>query len=154
MLDTQSDYALNKVDKTSIVCSSVTGEHIRLTREDFSSDEEFSFWKKWSDDDYHKIELDGRNDGDCLSFEAQQDTPSPSAEDVLLLCFLDEEKAVQRAALKKKLKTLLTPLQFRRLQMYYIERLGAEEIAVLDGVSHQAVSLSLRKAKQIIVNNL
>ena len=92
MLDTQSDYALNKIDKTAIVCPSVTGEHVRLTREDFSSEEEFLRWKSWSDDDYHKIELDGRKDDDCLSFEAQKDTPSPSAENVLLTSLSDLEK--------------------------------------------------------------
>lgn len=154
MLDTQSDYALNKIDKTAIVCPSVTGEHVRLTREDFSSEEEFLLWKGWSDDDYHKIELDGRKDDDCLSFEAQKDTPSPSAENVLLTSLSDLEKAIQRASLREKFEKLLTPLQIRRMQMYYIQHLGTKEIAVLEGVSHQAVSLSLRTAKQIIVNNL
>ena len=62
MFDTHSDYALNKADKNAIVCPSVTGEHIRLTREDFSSEEEFLYWKDWSDNDLHKIENDGQYD--------------------------------------------------------------------------------------------
>ena len=37
MFDSQSDYALNKVDKDAIVCPSVTGGHVRLTLEDFLS---------------------------------------------------------------------------------------------------------------------
>ena len=41
MFDTRSVYALNKLDKDAIVYPSVTGEDIRLTREDFSSEEEF-----------------------------------------------------------------------------------------------------------------
>lgn len=41
MFDKRCDYALNHLDKTAIVCQSVTGKHIRLTREDFSSEEEF-----------------------------------------------------------------------------------------------------------------
>ena len=32
MFNTQSDYALNKLDKEAIVCPSATGVHIRLTR--------------------------------------------------------------------------------------------------------------------------
>lgn len=38
MFDKRSDYALNHLDKTAIVCQSVTGEHIRLTCEDFTSE--------------------------------------------------------------------------------------------------------------------
>ena len=41
MFDTKSDFALNKFDQDAIVCRSVTGVHIRLTREDFASEEEF-----------------------------------------------------------------------------------------------------------------
>lgn len=37
MFDTKSDFALNKLDRESIVCKSVTGVHIRLTREDFAA---------------------------------------------------------------------------------------------------------------------
>ena len=45
MFDTKSDFALNKFDKDAIVCPSATGVHIRLTREDFASEEEFLRWK-------------------------------------------------------------------------------------------------------------
>ena len=41
MFDRNSDYALNKKDPDAIVCKSATGIHIRLTRADFSSAEEF-----------------------------------------------------------------------------------------------------------------
>ena len=51
MFDTKSDYALNKRGKSAIVCSSATGAHIRLTREDFASEEAFKRWKSWSDQD-------------------------------------------------------------------------------------------------------
>ena len=56
MFDRNSDYALNKKDPDAIVCKSSTGVHIRLTRLDFSSQEEFEKWKQWSDDDYHCTE--------------------------------------------------------------------------------------------------
>ena len=60
MFDKRSDYALNKLDKEAIVYPSVTGVHIRLTREDFASEEEFLYWKKLSDGDYKDIESTGR----------------------------------------------------------------------------------------------
>lgn len=56
MFDRNSDYALNKKDPYAIVCKSATGIHIRLTRADFSSAEEFEKWKRWSDENYHAIE--------------------------------------------------------------------------------------------------
>lgn len=84
MFDTRSVYTLNKPDQDAIVYPSVTGEDIRLTREDFSSEEEFLYWKKRSDADYRKIENDGQNDSRCLSLDTQRDTPTPSAEDVVL----------------------------------------------------------------------
>ena len=52
MFDRNSDYALNKKDPDAIVCKSATGIHIRLTRADFSSAEEFEKWKRWSDENY------------------------------------------------------------------------------------------------------
>ena len=59
MFDTKSDFALNKLDRDATVCRSVTGIHIRLTREDFASEEEFLRWKVWSDGDYYDTEKDG-----------------------------------------------------------------------------------------------
>ena len=45
MFNPKSEYALNKLDQDAIVCPSATGIHIRLTREDFDTEEEFRFWK-------------------------------------------------------------------------------------------------------------
>ena len=55
MFDKKSEYALNKYDQDSIIYISVSGR-IRLTRADFSSEEEFLKWKAWSDADYHQTE--------------------------------------------------------------------------------------------------
>lgn len=148
MLDTQSDYALNKVDKASIVCPSVTGEHIRLTREDFASEEEFERWKNWSDDDYHKIELIGRNDDACLSFEAQWDTPAPSAEEMVLASYTAAEKEIQRRQALEQVKSRLTPKQFRRLWMFHVENLSMKEIAAIEKVSIRAIYTSFEIAKR------
>ena len=51
---------LNKMDPEAIVCKSVTAVHIRLTRADFASEEDFQFWKEWSNSDYHNTDKAGR----------------------------------------------------------------------------------------------
>ena len=63
MFDKKSEYALNKHDQDSIIYISVSGR-IRLTRADFSSEEEFLKWKAWSDADYHQTEKKGRSFND------------------------------------------------------------------------------------------
>lgn len=74
MFNTRTDFTLNKFDKNAIVCQSVSGFNIRLTREDFDSEEEFIYWKNWSDCNYKEIDHIGREDDACLSFEAQRTT--------------------------------------------------------------------------------
>lgn len=150
MFDKRSDYALNHLDKTAIVCQSVTGEHIRLTCEDFTSEEEFLQWKSWSDNDYHKIQLAGRNDDGCLSFDALRDTPAPSAEDAFLAPILAAEKTERRQWILEQIRTKLTPKQYRRLCLYYLEGKTQVEIAVAEGITQQRVSKSLIAGEKII----
>lgn len=56
MFNRKSDYALNKKDISAIVYIDVDKHIIRLTREDFSSEDEFLRWKSWSDANYHETE--------------------------------------------------------------------------------------------------
>ena len=150
MFDKHCGYALNRLDKTAIVCQSVTGNHIRLTREDFSSEEEFIYWKTWSDEDYHKIQLAGRKDDDCLSFEELRDAFSPSAEDVLLDAVMAEEARERKKQLLEETRHRLTAKQYRRLCLYYLEGKTQEEIAVAEGITQQRVSKSLIAGEKII----
>ena len=150
MFDKRCDYALNHLDKTAIVCQSVTGEHIRLTREDFSSDEEFTYWKKWSDNDYHKIQLDGRDDDDCLSFDALRDTPAPSAEDVFFAPILAADKAERRQWTLTQVKAKLTKKQYRRLCLYYLKGKDETEIAALENVNQSSISRSISSGMKIV----
>ena len=67
MFNPKSDFALNKRDKDAIVYPSVTGVHTRLVRGDFTSEEEFLYWKALSDSDYKKIEAACRDYNDnCI----------------------------------------------------------------------------------------
>ena len=56
MFDNNNLYVLNKKDRNALVYRDSMGTISRLTRDMFSSDEEFEYWKKWSDEDYHNEE--------------------------------------------------------------------------------------------------
>ncbi len=155
MFESKSDYALNKLDPEAIVCKSVTGVHIRLTREDFSSEEEFRRWKKLSDGDYKDRESAGRGFYDyCVSLGEAWNTTGVSTEDVLLASLLKAEREEQQAALLQQVKSILTETQYRRLWMYFVDGLSVEQIAQRDDVRHQSVSECLSLALEKIVNSL
>ena len=54
MYNKKSDYALNRKNKEAIVSRNAAGEYIKLTKEEFASEEEFAHWKEWSDEDYRR----------------------------------------------------------------------------------------------------
>ena len=133
MFDKKSEYALNKHDQDSIIYISVSGR-IRLTRADFSSEEEFLKWKAWSDADYHQTEKKGRSFNDNR---------------VALDDYLDVVGAVQSAEdefFSELLKADVQAKQYRRIWLYYAERKSVTEIARLEGVTKASVSLSLARA--------
>ena len=150
MFDTRSVYALNKLDKDAIVYPSVTGEDIRLTREDFSSEEEFLYWKKKSDANYHKTENDGQNDSRCLSLDTQRDTQAPSAEDAVFAPYIAAEQAEQRREMLERIRSRLTEKQYRRLRLYYLEDMTEAEIAALEGITQQRISKSIISGTNIV----
>jgi len=161
MFDVRSDFALNKAKEDTIVCKSVTGVHTELKQEDFSSAEEFLWWKKWSDDDYQKIEAAGRDDNECCSLNPELDSTGLSVEDELVAAQdkADVDIAQRKTAQEMQdkvaaIREILTKKQFRRLWMYYVDGLTEAEIAALENVSQQRVSMSLRLAKREIVNKL
>ena len=141
---------MNKFDKDAIVCPSATGVHIRLTREDFASEEEFLYWKELSDSDYHKRELVGWNDSRSLSLETQRDCPLMSAEVIVFAPYLAAEQAEQRRRLLEQVRRCLTEKQYRRLCLYYLEGKTEAEIAVVEGISQQCVSRSLIAGAKIV----
>ena len=147
MFDPKSDYALNKMAPEAIVCKSATGEHIRLTRKDFSSDEEFIRWKKWSDEDYHTEIKAGRDFYDNnVPLKEDIDSECMSAEDVLFAPLLAQEAEERRRLCVQQIKDVLTETQFRRFWMYYADAMTVEEIADMEHIAHQNVSKSIRAA--------
>ena len=151
MFDSKSDYAPNKRDPDAIVCKSVTGVHIRLTRADFSSVEEFLTWKAWSDENFHAEELDNHAYSDntiSLSavYEAQSAAPLPEEE----LERRDDRRQRLRytAEAVAYIQHILTDKQYRRLWMYCVDGHTEEQIATIESVAQQCISKSLIAAKK------
>ena len=148
MFDKKSEYALNKYDQDSIIYISVSGR-IRLTRADFSSEEEFLKWKAWSDADYHQTEKEGRSFNDNrVALDDYLDVVGAvqSAEDEFFSELLKADVQAEEKALREKRKAILNAKQYRRIWMYYAERKSVTEIARLEGVTKASVSLSLARA--------
>lgn len=155
MFDKKSDYALNKREKNAIVYISVTGPAL-LTRADFASEDEFMKWKHWSDSDYCDTEKAGRAFHDnCIALDDQLDVIGAvlSIEDAMFLPLEEAEaqakRAQWRAALMEQIRSRLTETQFRRVWLYYVEKLSEREIAVLEGVGQQRISKSLIASKKV-----
>lgn len=149
MFDRESDYSLNKQDPEAIVCKSSTGVHIRLTRLDFASPEEFEKWKRWSDEDYHATEkADHVYSNHTVSSDKLVEVSITviSPEDELMEVFSRQE----HEELYRCLETRLTPAQRRRLWMYCVEGLTVEEIAGVEQKRHQSISECLQTAKEKI----
>ena len=148
MYDCKSDYALNKQAPDAIVCKSVTGVHIRLTRADFASEAEFQRWKDWSDQDYRDTEAAGRGFYDnSFPLDERFMAAGPSMEELLLEVMEQTKREQARTALVKQIRSRLTEKQLRRLRLYYLEGKSEYEIAELEHVRQQRISRSLLAGK-------
>ena len=126
MFNRKSSYALNKKDPNAIVYMDANEAIIRLTREDFASEEEFLKWKSLSDADYHASEKEDH----------------VYANHTLALDELSEEAASIPAV--DVCMEQLTDTQFRRVWMYFVDGMTIDEIGKVEGVSHQANRYALR----------
>lgn len=160
MFDRKSDYALNKQDPEAIVCKSVTDIHIRLTRLDFASPEEFERWKRWSDENYHNTERqDHIYHNRILTLENLTEAilaaVSPEEEVMDQLDRIEREQLYH--ALHDALENKLSPTQRRRLWMY-LNGTTERQIAELEAVRQQSISDCLRaainKLKKFFKNSL
>lgn len=153
MYNKKSDYALNKKNKDAIVSRNAAGEYIKLTKEEFASEEEFAHWKEWSDDEYRQ-EYNAEQSYKRLKNKLQKQAENKAAylyvEQLLLNDLADEE----RKALVNKIKSVLTETQFRRLWLYYAEGKTEQEIADIEGIAQQNVSKSIRLSIKKLKNFL
>ena len=151
MFNKNSLYALNKKDPDAIVYPTADGKTVRITREDFPSEEEFLAFKAWSDENFHK---EDNRDVTENRYRVSLDDLSEAALAVPAIDVVMDRKQ-QRAEQKRKasdmvvqLKDKLTETQFRRLWMYYVEEKTLEEIAETEGVSAVAVFYSIEAAEK------
>lgn len=154
MFDNKSDYALNKKDQDSIVYCGSDGYVAHITRADFSSEEEFLFWKSWSDANYketdyaksyfhrHTVGLDTIGDN-------ASNIPSP--EEMLLYKAEREEQVQEAMKLVQMISESLTEVQFRRLWLHYVQRENVRSIAQAEGVAHPSIVASITSAQRKIM---
>ena len=153
MVNKNSIYALNKKDPDAIVYPSASGKLIRVTREDFPSEEKFLAFKKWSDENFHEEEkLDHREANHTLSTEDLSEAAlATPAVDVVMECqYQRAEQCRMNSDMVIKLKDKLTEKQFRRMWMKFSEGKTEEEIAEIEGTTQQAISLSIVSALEKI----
>ena len=149
MVNKNSIYALNKKDPDAIVYPSANGKLIRVTREDFPSEEEFLAFKKWSDENFHEEEkLDHREANHALSTEdlSEAALATPAVDVVMERQYQREEQRRITSDMVIKLKDKLTDKQFRRLWQLKVEGKTLEEIAALEGVAFQSIHESIESA--------
>lgn len=151
MFNRKSFYALNKKDPNAIVYTDADGNLIRLTRDDFSNEEEFLRWKKISDMDYHGEEkVDHLYYDGTLPLEslAEEVIAVPSAEEGYITEIDLSERHLLENLLLEGMGTKLTERQRTRLWLYCINGVTAAEIASFEGIAQQNVSKSIASAKK------
>lgn len=151
-----SDYELNARDPDAIVYRDAYGKITRLTRKDFSSEEEFQKWKSISDADYHESHnrdhVEEVHTVPLAFFSESSFLSTPSIEDMVIR--REEDAEHEEAVLKVMdvLSNILTKTQFRRIWMYVVDGLSQREIAEIEGAGQQRVSKSIKQAMRITKN--
>ncbi len=145
-------YALNKLNTDAIIYTDSYGNNIRLTVDDFASEEEFLHWKKWSDENYHATEKNDHIEANNTLLLDSKLEHMTSVTDNLTPDY--DERELLGQLLRKLTQTVLTPTQNRRLWMYAVDGLNEFQIAERECVSQQAISKSIADAKAKIVKFL
>lgn len=150
MHDRKSLYSQNKRNSRAILCPDAFEQDHPLTPEQFSSEEEFQFWKTWSDEDYHNWELADHIYSDHTSPLTEYSAAEPSPED-MILSRLDRRESVMFAQSSlQKIRGIVTEKQYRRIRMY-CEGMTYREIAAKEGVSFQNICKSIMAGKKKIL---
>ena len=153
MFNRKSIYALNKKDPTAIVYVDADGNLIRLTRDDFASEEEFMRWKSWSDENFHAEDnSDVAEDKRKISLDdlSEETLAVPALDVIIENHHIQAEKHRSSLELVMQIKGMLTETQFRRLWMYYVKGMTEAEIAQKEGVGQRRISTSITDAEKKI----
>ena len=124
MYNKKSDYAINKRNPDAIVYTDADKNEIKLTRDDFESEEEFLRWKVWSDAEYKQAEKNGRGYYDhTVALIDDADTYGETLEDELFALADKLDHDEKCAAIVAQIREVLTETQFRRLWLYCVQKI-------------------------------
>ena len=149
----KSDYALNKEAPDAIVYQDAYDNIKPLTSEQFTSEEEFLRWKKWSDENYHEQEKrDNIADKHTvpLSDVSEAKATASSHEAQIAEDEAEAERLDELIRLLHEIQHLISDKQFRRLWMWRVDGKTEEEIAQIEGIRQQNVSKSIQAALKTI----
>lgn len=151
MFDKKSLRALNKMNPASIVCSDAAGNYVHITQADFDTEEEFLFWKNWSDNEYEETEHIGRKYYDNnVSLDEDINVAGESLENELIAAIDSVVYDRKRAKQLEQVRSILTATQFRRLWKYHVLDMTEQEIADAEGVGQRRISTSITGAEKKI----
>ena len=154
----QSDYAKNKYSSNIVYAGS--DETIEITLEQFleenpgMTEEDFNFWKNWSDEDYYITDRKDTNEAkhtvSIHSIEATELVSIPSAEEIVIEKMSRESERVYTKKDAEVVLSKLTDIQRRRFLMYEVYGMTFRGIAHIEGVDHMAIIRSVEYAKRKI----
>ena len=153
MFDNKSDYAVNKKEKDCIVYRGCDGNEQRITRSDFTTEDEFLFWKKWSDKDYKQTDYeDAYYHRHIVSLDSTGGSIlTDTSPEEILITKIDRDKSVLQAKTKVFLLAgYLTKAQFRRIWHHYALGENVRKIASQEGVAHSCIVASIKAATKKI----
>lgn len=152
----QSDYAKNKYSSNIVYAGS--DETIEITLEQFleenpgMTEEDFKFWKNWSDEDYYITDRKDTNEAkhtvSIHSIEATELVSIPSAEEIVIEKLSRESERVYTMKDAEIVLSKFSDAQRRRFLLHEVHGLTTREIAVIEGVSQKAVFDSIEWAKK------
>lgn len=154
MFNNSSDYALNKKDRNSIVYKSCDGYEQRITKDDFASEEEFLFWKSWSDNDYKQTDYkDAYYHRHIVGLDSTGSSLlTVTSPEEMLISDIDREEKIHQAKEKVLLiSNYVTQVQFRRIWHHLALGENMRRIANREGVVHSCIVASITSAKKKII---
>ena len=149
----KSIYSLNKNDINAIVYTDADGKILRLTREDFSSEEEFMKWKSWSDADLHAQDNAETVYSKHKAVLLENTVVTLSAEETIISHLNRRERIKIAEESLMAVRGQITEKQFRRIRMY-CSGMTVREIGKVEGVAFQNIFKSIQAGKKKILKNL
>ena len=156
MFKKDSLYSINKKNPDAIVYKFADGTQSIVTREDFSTEEEFLAFKAWSDEDLHtedKREVLAGIRQVSIDDISEAAISTPAVDVAMERQYQRDEKRRKASDLVVKVKDKLTDKQFRRLWMYEVDGMTIDQIGDVEGVDHQRISKSIKAVKKKIKKN-